>query len=128
MQKVRKGVKKMKDKDYYTKSYDKYSQNTKCQCDLEEGKIKIYEVPFEYRDGLAYVLARKAIRLGDLKRECRKKEKRLLAEQLMDDIIVCKKYKEKGSDLSSEYPEYRTEDRIRDLRSLFLMCADEGYF
>lgn len=128
MQKVRKGVKKMKDKDYYTKSYDKYSQNTKYQCDLEEGKIRIYEVPFEYRDGLAYVLARKAIRLGDLKRECRKKEKRLLAEQLMGDIIVCKKYKEKGSDLSSEYPEYRTEDRIRDLRSLFLMYADEGYF
>ena len=118
----------MKDKDYYTKSYDKYSQNTKYQCDLEEGKIRIYEVPFEYRDGLAYVLARKAIRLGDIKRECRKKEKRLLAEQLMGDIIVCKKYKEKGSDLSSEYPEYRTEDRIRDLRSLFLMCADEGYF
>lgn len=95
MQKVRKGVKKMKDKDYYTKSYDKYSQNTKYQCDLEEGKIRIYEVPFEYRDGLAYVLARKAIRLGDLKRECRKKEKRLLAEQLMGDIIVCKNIKRK---------------------------------
>ena len=46
----------------------------------------------------------------------------------MNDIIVCKKYREKGLDLPSEYPEYRTEDRIRDLRSLFLMCADEGYF
>lgn len=118
----------MKNKDYYAKSYDEYSQNTKCQCDLEEGKIRIYEVPFEYRDGLAYVLARKAIRIGGLKRECRKKEKRLLAEQLMNDIIVCKTYREKGSDLPSKYPEYRTEDRMRDLRSLFLMCADEEYF
>ena len=118
----------MENKDYYTKSYDEYSQNTKCQCDLGEGKIRIYEVPFEYRDGLAYVLARKAIRIGSLKNKYKKKEKRLLAEQLMNDIIVCKKYREKGLDLPSEYPEYRTEDRIRDLRSLFLMCADEGYF
>lgn len=118
----------MKNKDYYTKPYDKYSQNTRCQCDLEEGKVRIYKVPFEYRDGLAYVLARKAIRIEGLKKEYEKKEKRLLAEQLMNDIIACKKFKEKGLDLSSEYPEYKMEDRIRDLRNLFLMCADEGYF
>ena len=115
----------MENKNYYIKPYDKYSQNTKCQCDLEEGRIRIYEVPFEYRDGLAYVLARKRLRTED---SMKSQEKRLLAEQLMHDIITCKKCREKGLDLSSEYPEYRMEDRIQDLRNLFLMCADEEYF
>ena len=51
-----------KDKDYYTKPIFPDSCYTQCLWDLAGGEIKIYDIPFEYRPGLAYILAKKAIR------------------------------------------------------------------
>ena len=50
----------VKDKDYYTKPIFPDSFYTQCLWDLAGGEIKIYDIPFEYRPGLAYILAKKS--------------------------------------------------------------------
>ena len=107
----------VKDKDYYTKPIFQGSFYTQCLWDLAGGEIKIYDIPFEYRTGLAYILAKKAIRYKVFGNGTQK-EKEMLAEQLKDDIIKCKREK----NLS---PELR--DKEADLLSVFDTCIEDEY-
>ena len=74
----------VKDKDYYTKPIFQDSFYTQCLWDLAGGEIKIYDIPFEYREGVAYVLARKALRY-EVFGENTQHEKTLLMECLKND-------------------------------------------
>lgn len=58
--------------------------------DLHNGKIKIYEVPFEYRTRNAYMFAHEstlAIYDGSENAKIKKLELKLLKRQLEDDIM-----------------------------------------
>lgn len=106
-----------KDKDYYTKSIFQDSCYTQCLWDLAGGEIKIYDIPFEYRPGLAYILAKKAIRY-EIFGKGTQKEKEMLAEQLKNDIIKCKREKKLSPELC---------DKEADLLSVFDTCIEDGY-
>ena len=114
----------IKNKEYYTKPVEEGSRNSQYLVDLENGLIKIYEVPFEYRTGLAYVLARKALRYEMFGKEQSKIERKLLAEQLKADIMECGRRKE---DLSLRYPEPYIKDRLFEFLSMYGLCVEEKY-
>ena len=107
----------VKDKDYYTKQIFQGSFYTQCLWDLAGGEIKIYDIPFEYRAGRAYILAKKVIRY-EVFGENTQKEKNLLVEQLKNDIIRCKREKKLT-------PELR--DKEADLLSVFDTCIEDEY-
>ena len=63
-----------KEKNYYTKPIFQDSCYTQCLWDLAGGEIKIYDIPFEYRPGLAYILAKKQYVMKCLERIYKKKK------------------------------------------------------
>lgn len=106
-----------KEKKYYTKPIFQDSCYTQCLWDLAGGEIKIYDIPFEYRPGLAYILAKKAIRYEVFGKDTQK-EKKLLVEQLKNDIIRCKREKKLTQEL---------RDKEADLLSVFDTCIEDEY-
>lgn len=65
--------------------------DSQCEEDLLDGKIKIYEVPILYRDTSAYCYACRAVRV--LNKEESEVEKKLIENQLLADIMECRKNK-----------------------------------
>lgn len=106
-----------KEKNYYTKPIFQDSCYTQCLWDLAGGEIKIYDIPFEYRPGLAYILAKKAIRYEVFGKDTQK-EKKLLVEQLKSDIMRYKREKNLTTELF---------DKETDLLSVFDTCIEDGY-
>ena len=114
----------VKDKDYYTKPIFPDSCYTQCLWDLAGGEIKIYDIPFEYREGVSYVLARKALRY-EVFGEDTQHEKTLLMECLKNDIIKCEKEKKDPSGQFAQDDELN--DREGNLLSLFELSLEENY-
>ena len=108
---------------YYTKEQPEILHLTKCENDLEMGRIRMVDVPFEYRTRLGYTLAKKALRYNVFGPD-NLKEKRLFSELLAHDIMEWRKMK-KGD---SEYPEEELEYRIHWLKDTLYSCFSEGYF
>ena len=108
---------------YYTKEQPEILHLTKCENDLEMGRAKMRDVPFEYRTRLGYTLAKKALRYNVFGPDS-PKEKRLFSELLAHDIMEWKKIKEGDS----EYPEEELEYRIHWLKNALYSCFLEGYF
>ena len=50
------------DEDYYNKPIEANSGYSQCLIDVENGVLKIYDIPLKYRSRTAYILARKALR------------------------------------------------------------------
>ena len=75
---------RQEEKEYYE------SEDSSFKMDLHYGKIKIYEVPFEYRTRNAYLYAHEytlAVYDGSEKAKHKKLDLELLKHQLLDDII-----------------------------------------
>lgn len=75
---------RQEEKEYYE------SEDSSFKMDLHHGKIKIYEVPFEYRTRNAYLYAHEytlAVYDGSEKARRKKLDLELLKHQLLDDII-----------------------------------------
>ena len=75
---------RQEEKEYYE------SEDSSFKMDLHYGKIKIYEVPFEYRTRNAYLYAHEytlAVYDGSEKAKRKKLDLELLKHQLLDDII-----------------------------------------
>lgn len=117
----------VKDETYYTDIYEEPGFYTHCQYDLESGLIKIYDVPFEYREFREYLLAKKALRFGAFGKD-NKKEKRLFSEQVASDILECKKRKARNADLPSTHLYYRMDERIKMLKEMLYRSSAEGFF
>lgn len=113
----------IKNKEYYTKQKTEYMFATQCENDLEMGRIKMRDVPFEYRTRIGYVYAKKALRYGVFG-EKNQKEKRLFSELVACDIMKWKKEKER----SSKYSEEKILYMIDALKSILHSCYAEGYF
>lgn len=74
--------------DYYVTIADDMRGRTQCELDLEEGKIHIQDVPFQFREWRAYFAAHIHARMiPDAKK--RHHEYWLIQEQLEDDLDQC---------------------------------------
>lgn len=83
-----------------------------------DGKIKIYDVPFEYRSRSLYIMAYRFIK-GHFPKHILA-EKRLFVKQILDDIEECRlRFRESG-DLSEEYPCPVLKTRELLLKDFFL--------
>lgn len=87
--------------------------------DLHNGKIKIYEVPFEYRTRSAYMFAHEstlAIYDGSENAKMKKLELKLLKRQLEDDIMenVKRGFHNKAESLRDFYANWLEDFRLTD--------------
>ncbi len=93
------------EKEYYERPLE--NESTQCDLDLQDGKIGIVEVPFEYRDMKEYVHAEHHI--GNIPNLVeREVEQEVLKSQLIHDIAECKRMhkKEKQVRLFAVYEAY----------------------
>ena len=77
--------------EYFEASYHNF--HTKMHNDLLDGKIKIYDVPFQYRDSSAYRFAHMAASAPVYNSDrslLYKLERKLIETQLMNDILECR--------------------------------------
>lgn len=87
--------------------------------DLHNGKIKIYEVPFEYRTRSAYMFAHEstlAIYDGSENAKMKKLELKLLKHQLEDDIMENERrgFHNKAESLRDFYVNWLEDFRLTD--------------
>lgn len=78
--------------EYFEASYHNF--HTKMHNDLLDGKIKIYDVPFQYRDSSAYRFAHMAASAPVYNSDrslLYKLERKLIETQLMNDILECRR-------------------------------------
>lgn len=82
------------EKAYYI-DFDKQRGEIPYLADLQDGKIRIYDVPRKYRNTSAYVCANVHTRADNFPII----ERRLLGHQLLDDIITAHKKREQDLEL-----------------------------
>lgn len=106
----------LSNREYYMKEMDGYW--TQAERDMLDGKIKIYDVPFEYRSRSLYIMAYRFIK-GHFPKHILA-EKRLFVKQILDDIEECRlRFRESG-DLSEEHPCPVLKTRELLLKDFFL--------
>lgn len=101
------------DEDYYNKPIEANSGYSQCLIDVENGVLKIYDIPLKYRSRTAYILARKALRYKMFGNERSVTEKELLAKTLKDDIM--------------KYKEVHLDEKMEDLLSIYCLCIEDEY-
>lgn len=106
----------LSNREYYMKEMDGYW--TQAERDMLDGKIKIYDVPFEYRSRSLYIIAYRFIQ-GYFPKNILV-EKRLFIKQILEDVEECRlRFRENG-DLSEEYPCPVLKTRELLLKDFFL--------
>ncbi len=78
----------MKNDAYYTDFFGVDEPDSACQADLLRGKIKIYEVPLEYRDADAYSRAIRSVLGGVDGSAALHTEFKLIESLLLQDILT----------------------------------------
>lgn len=104
------------------KSNDDYDRASD---DLLYGKTKIYEIPFEYRSNIFYIMSCR-FATGRIPRKV-KAEKNLLKTIVLDDIEECVRRFWKNGNLPEAYRWSKLKNRELMLKKFYIECAAWGF-
>lgn len=106
--------------DYYTKVIDE-AGNSHADIDILNGKLKVYEVPFAYRNFKMYVYAHRFLRYSQSINQIDIIENKLFENQLLNDILRLRKMQNGEKETRSTYREQEMA-----LRQLYSDCIETG--
>lgn len=117
------------EKEYYTLS--ERNCFTKAEDDIYDGRLKICDIPFEYRSLRMYRVAYRRYpysRVIENDYASVADEITLLENQILNDIKECEDRYRKNGNLSKEYPWYLLRARVYCLKRLLARGVIEGVF
>lgn len=116
-------------KKYYTEKIGilRTDYQTRAENDIFQGKLKIYDVPFEFRSLPLYRLSYRLC-MRDRKDIGTAEETLLLEKQILEDIDECEERYQKSGNLPKDYPWYLLKARAYCLKRLFLEGVIEEIF
>lgn len=117
------------EKEYYTLS--ERNSFTKAENDIYDGKLRICDIPFEYRSLPMYRAAYRRYSYSRVIEEDYASvadEITLLEKQVLEDIDECEDRYRMNGNLSQEYPWYLLRARVYCLKRLLVRGVIEGVF
>ena len=117
----------MQDEGYLSRPFGR-TYDTQAEKDILDGKISISQIPFEYRYSTPYRYAFR--RLRGLKQigQDDAAERKVFKKCLLNDIMECKKRKEKSGNLPQCYPMWALDKRRRVLEIIWRSAAEVWFF
>lgn len=108
----------MRNEGYFSRPFGR-TYDTQAEKDILDGKISISQIPFEYRYSTPYRYAFRRFRGLKQIGQDDAAERKVFKKCLLDDIMECKKRKEKGGNLPQCYPMWDLDERRRVLEDIY---------